>query len=96
MKPARAITCAAALLCVPACVVIPPGNIVAAKATVFGLDVSSDPVSGVPHLRFGLVRYFYQRIPTDTNVLHAAPFANTVDATAGLASSRAVETFSTK
>lgn len=87
--------CATVALFCCGCVVIPPDNIVTAKATVFGLDVSNDPVTGTPHLRLGLVRYLYQRVPTSTNAVHAAPFSSAVDATTGIASQHATEKFST-
>lgn len=87
--------CFIALLTCCGCVVLPPDNIVTAKATVFGLDVSGDPVTGTPHVRLGLVRYLYQRVPTSTNQVFSAPYSSTVDATTGLTSQHAIETFST-
>jgi hypothetical protein len=82
------------LLC--GCKVVTTGdNIVSAKATVFGLDISNDPVTKVPHIRVGLVRYFYQVIPTGTNRVYAAPYSSDVDAAIGIANQKAVEKFST-
>lgn len=82
------------LLC--GCKVVTTGdNIVSAKATVFGIDISNDPVTKAPHIRVGLVRYFYQTIPTGTNRVYAAPYSSDVDAQIGIANQKAVEKFST-
>lgn len=75
---------------------IPRTNIVAAKQTVFGLDISSDPQSQIPHVRLGLVRYYFQSIPTATNAVYAPPYSSTVDADIGIARQTVNESFSTK
>lgn len=46
--------------------IIRKDNIVIIKSTVFGLDISTYP-NNLPHIRFGLVRHFYQTFPTSTN-----------------------------
>lgn len=77
------------------CITIRTDAIVSAKATTFGLDISSDPSSGSPHVRFGLVRWFYQSIPVATNQLFAPDYHSDVDATIGLTSQSVHETFTT-
>lgn len=72
---------------------VPHDRIVSGKATVLGLEVATE--CGIPHLRLGLVRYFYQSIPTGTNAVFAAPYTSDVDAKLGW-NPTARETFTTK
>jgi hypothetical protein len=66
-------------------------NIVAVKSTVFGLDISSN--GEVPHIRLGLVRHFYQQIPTSTNAVFSPVYTSHTDAVIGATRQTVIEDF---
>lgn len=72
-----------------------PSNITSFKTTVLGLDVSQSPGTGMtPAFRLGLVRSYYQSIPTSTNgTIHAPEFVSSVTADVGLTKQRVSEDF---
>ncbi len=72
-----------------------PGNIVIVKTTTFGFDVSGDPQTQIPHVRLGLIRNFYQVIPTSTNGIYAPSYAASMSAEMRLTSQRGQEDFAT-
>lgn len=71
-------------------------RIVSVKHTVFGLDVAQDPAGGgLPAFRLGLVRSYWQEIPTGTNPVYAAPITSSTDANIKLSQQTVTEKIST-
>ena len=71
-------------------------RIVMVKHTVFGLDISSDPATGgTPSIRLGLVRSFWEEIPTSTNRVYVAPLRSTTEADIHVTSQHVSEDLST-
>ena len=71
-------------------------RIVSIKHTVFGLDVSQDPTAGgTPAFRLGLVRSYWQEIPTATNPVYAAPLVSGTKADIKLSDQTVSEDIST-
>ena len=85
---------ALAVVWLTGCVVAPDDSILAVKDTVLGVDIgSSNPQTY--HMRIGLVRRFYQRIPVGTNAIFAPDYATAVDGGVGLTHQNAKEMFRT-
>ena len=65
------------------------------KQTVFGLQIASNPSTGIagliPQIQFGLIRNQSISNPTSTNPVYAAPLSADVDATVGLLSQKVKE-----
>lgn len=67
-------------------------DIILEKTTVFGLEIAEP--TGRTKLRFGLVRYFYQKIPTSTNGPIFSPiYSSSVDSTLGFSEQKVKENF---
>lgn len=89
MKPLRFM--AVALLLLTGCVVN-DSMIVSDKSTVFGLEVAYQ--GELPHVRLGLIRHYYFRLPTSTNGPVFAPyFVSDTTADIGLTRQTANERF---
>ena len=86
---------AVALLLALACGCVTAPRIAASKSTVLGLDISTDS-GGLPHVRLGLIRYFYQELPVSTNAIHVPNWSADVSADVGLTRQTAHETFTVK
>lgn len=92
MRILSAILCAG-LVAITGCKAPDPSHIVVRKSTVFGLDIAYD--GQMPHVRFGLIRYYYQEIPTSTNYVFAPIYNSDTTADLGLTHQSAIERFST-
>jgi hypothetical protein len=93
----RILIVAAVALCVAGCAnTRATSRIVSVKHTVFGLDVASDPTSGgTPAFRLGLVRSYWQEVPTSTNRVYAAPLASFTEADVKLSNQHVTERITT-
>jgi hypothetical protein len=83
------------LICLAGCVRSRPNHIIASKDTVFGLDISSDPQSRYPQIRIGMIRRFFQQVPTSTNKVFAPDYSSHVDGVIRWTSQEVTEDFST-
>lgn len=75
------------------CITAPDSSILAVKDTVLGIDIgSSNPQTY--HMRLGLVRRHYQRIPTSTNgVVFSPDYSSAADGGVGLTRQNAKEEY---
>lgn len=80
------------LISLTGCTVIKKSDIFLDKSTVFGLEISEP--SGHARIRFGLVRNFYQKIPTSTNAIYSPVYSTAMDSTIKFSSQSVQESYS--
>lgn len=74
------------------CVSSSQSDILLEKSTIVGMDIT-DP-TGKVRVRFGLIRNFYQKLPTSHTNIYSPIYSTSVDSSIGFTSQKVKENFS--
>lgn len=80
------------LISLTGCVSVQRTDMLLDKSTVLGVDIAEP--TGHARIKIGLIRNFYQRIPTSTNQIYTPNYSTHVNSTLGFTSQTVEESYS--